>query len=351
MSSPVAGYPTAPQQGQPVRDQYGNIVQQAPQGWQPPPVQQQQGQPQLPQQVQQQLQNGQLDMNARVSGPGIPQELQGRTLGEVFRFYGVMREDFLARADREKQGFQQPQQQGQPQQQTPGSPQYRPPQQQYAPQQQQPQQISEDVIRRVAVEAVAPYLQPMQQATAAQVESQVRARFPDWNNFDQAIRQQLQGASSEQLLQPGLWEAAYYLAKGRAASNPQQFQGQPQYQQQGVPVQNYQQPPQQYYQQPQQGYQPPQQQGFGFVESPTPSAPTPGTNGGANSVGPHDEVMARRWNLPVEEFRAWKGGNVPPVGAQVQTQNQMQYPQQQPPQPPPYGYPMTQTPNGGYYGR
>ena len=361
MSYPVAGYPTAPQQGQPpLRDQYGQVIQSAPpQGWQPPPVQAPPPQPvppqqyqQPPQQAPQQGQPGQLDMNQRLHGPNVPPEIQGKTLGEAMRFYNVMRQDFLERQQGQRQ--QQPQNQGVAPGQQPGQPQYQgqQPQRGYIPPQQQESQ--DDAIRRVAADAVrsvvAPILQPIQQASSRTVKQGVAARFHDWGQFDQQIEEMLSGADPSVLMNPGIWETAYYNVKGRAFSQPPQ-QGQQQFQQ-GAPAPQQFQPQQQPWQTAAPQAQPPYNPNGYFVESPTPAAPSP-TGAGPNVAEPHDHIMARKFNMPVEEYRLWKGGNVaPPPQAQVQTQQFTQQPPQYPQQQPaPYGYPMVSTPNGGYYGR
>src|SRR5690348_9418454 len=89
--------------------------------------------PQLPPQFAQAPQGQQFDPNQRLYGPGIPHELQGRTMGEAIRYYGIMREDFVRR-QQAPQGQPQAQPQGQPQGAPQGAPQY--PQ---APTQGQPQ--------------------------------------------------------------------------------------------------------------------------------------------------------------------------------------------------------------------
>jgi hypothetical protein len=152
----------------------------------------------------------------------------------------------------------------------------------------------------------------------------------------------LQGAQPDVLSNPESWRAAYFHARG-AASAPQrqqqQQQGQQPQQHQGGPPApagfqpNW--PPQQQPQQhPQQFFQVQPQQQF-FVEGPTPSAPAGGP--GQQGNDPRDEVMARRFNMPVEVYRAWK----PPVqGTQYQQLGPLPRPSNGVPPQNPFGWPV-----------
>lgn len=343
MTAPNGGF-TTPQQPQ---NQFGQTApQMPPQGWQPQQPQNQQ----QPAPGQQPAPAG-LDMNARLSGPSIPQELQGKTVGEALRYYGVMRQDFINR-NYSQNNAQQPQgqaPQAQPQQQP--QQQFAPRQQngQYAPQQQTQApafQPTEDSVRRIAQEAAAAAMAPVAQVSAGTVYDQVSRSFPDWAQYDAEIRQTLANPENPSvLLNPEIWKSAYFLAKGKALSEGRVQQ--PQVGPQNAPVNQYgntiQSPPQPVqqpqYQQPYQGqpqYQqpaqpqqvdqwgrpiapPPQPQQY-FVESPTPTppqAPAFGTQQ-PGAPGPQDEIMARRFGMSVDAYRQWKGGNVPPMQAPAQ---------------------------------
>jgi hypothetical protein len=329
----------------------------------PPPGFQQpqpQYQPQQPQQMPQQLQGS--DLNQRLYGPGIPAELQGKTVGEGLRYYGIMREEFIRRGQQQPQQPQaQPQQQ--PQQQFQQQPQGQPSAQPRGPQQPQGdpmRQYVEEAIRQVMPEMLAPVVQPIQQQNLQRIYQETKSRYPDWQQHEAAIIQSMQGADPQTLSNPAAWEAAYRHAVGdavvrqRQGQQPQQAPG---YQPYGFGGQPQQQLPPQFDSQAQ--YRPPQMQGANgaptFVESPTPPPPQMPQQG----YDPADEMAAKRFNIPVEVYRSWKGGRIgllhqPAQGIQAQTPygQPVQQPQPQmqgyPPQPqyPPQGFPQVPP---GYY--
>lgn len=317
---PMPGYQPQPQQppqyqqpmypaGQPL--QYNQQP-----GFAPAPAYGPQYQPQQPAPLPQQFSGA--DLNARLGGPGIPQELQGRTVAEGLRYYGIMREEFMRQ--RQMQQGQQPLQ-GQPQQQPqsqPQQPQFQQPQQQpFSAQPRVPGQQSAQgdpmreyitqSLREVLPEMLAPVVLPAQQRAVQDTYTQVRSRYSDWQQYEGDIMQSLQGANAQQLSNPEVVEAAYFFAKGRAQSRAPQGQPQPPY---GTAPQYQPQWPQQPQQAPPQqwpGYQPqPQfQQQPAFVEGPTPPAPSQfGPQGQQND--PRDEIFARRSNMPLEVYRSWK---------------------------------------------
>lgn len=360
-------YPAYPQQPVLTQQPWGPAPVAYPQQpqYQPPPQYQPQQQPQQPQQPQYQPQQPQgLDMNARLSGPQFPRELQGRTMQEAMQYYNLMREDFIRRQQAAQQAQPQggqPQPQPQPQQQAPGTAQPRVPQQQDTM-----QQFVQDAVRQVMPEMLAPIIVPQQQRTMQETYARTAQQFPDWGQFDADIRTSLQGADAATLSNPAAWEAAYFHAKGKAMSRAPQGQPQAPY---GAAPQNgngaappmppgYQQPsvPQWNGQQVQQQPQPYQT----FVEGPTPQAPNggPGYSGPAD---PRDEMFAKRFGIPVEVYRSGKalqGQTQAPV-PMLRMPVQQQFnggPQAPPPQgqfmPPqnfqPYGYaaPLPVGPNG-----
>jgi hypothetical protein len=293
--------------------QYAQQPGYAPQPIYPAPQYQQQP-PQLPQQFQGQ------DLNTRLNGAGIPQELQGKTVGEALRYYGIMREDFIRRQQQQPQQLQGQPQGGQQQYQQPqgGQQQYQQPQggqpsaQPRVPQQQQDpmRQMIREELGAAIPQALAPITGPLQQDQLAKTYHGVRQRYQDWQHYDAEIQQSLNGAPMETLLNPNAWEAAYFHAKGKRATFPQAQQ---------VPQQGYQPYPSAMGYQPQQQFsqvqqQPPQQfQPGSFVEGPTPPAPQFGPSG---QNDPRDEVFARRFGIPVEVYRAAK---VNPDAAAIQT--------------------------------
>lgn len=258
-----------------------------------------------------------LNLRIRHGDPAYPPELWGKTLGEAMRYYSVMRQDFMVRNAPQQQPQQPPPQAPyqrqpvmQPHQQPQGFPFQQPaPIQQpnyggyQAPQQpQQPQGFDEGRLGQLVQDAVSQALGPVQQVSAQNVYQQVRSRFPDWAQYDAEIQMAVSGASPQQLLNPQMWESAYFFVKGRVLSDPNRQQ-QPQYAPQGDP-----------FGRPMNGaiQTPPPSV---FTESSIPQAPgNPGGPGGGNqeAFSPHDIEMARRFGIPVEEYRAWKGGRVPP---------------------------------------
>lgn len=287
-----------------------------------PPVQPQpqiQGQPAVPPLDPRPVTGAELNRRIQHGDQNFPPELWGRTMGEAMRYYSIMRQDFIRQ---QQAGQRQPQLQGQPQQPqaAPQQPQYQPAQQPQPqqptgyipPQPQQPVEVplTLDAVQRVVEQTLSRAMAPMAQASAVSVQQQMRQRFPDWAQHEQAILAELQGADPSQLLNPQLWESAYYFVKGKwATENPQR--------QQMVFMDQHRQPP---INQASSGgpiYQPVPAEFF----SEAPTAPNQQTaNGQLND--PMDEVYARRFGMPVEEYRAWKGGRVPVP------QRQQQPPQQ-----------------------
>lgn len=325
------------------------------------------GPPQVPQPQPQQFQQPTgADLNARLSGPGIPQELQGRTVAEGLRYYGVMREEFMRQ--RQMQQQQQPLQ-GQPQQGQPQGQPQQPPQPQYSAQPRVPQapggadpmrDYITQGLREVLPEMLAPVIQPMTEDRVKQTYLSVRQRFPDFQQYEGDVMQALQGAGPAQLTNPDVIEAAYFYAKGRAQSRGQQ-PAQPGYQP-NWPSAGQQFQPQQPQPQAWNVPQPQFQQQPAFVEGPTPPAPQSfGPNGQQND--PRDEIFAKRYGMPLEVYRSWKTGQgqhdrlgvlrVPQAGIGPQQGNGQPMPQvPQQPQYPPQQFapqPQYQQPYPGYF--
>lgn len=289
----------------------------APSQFQPAPQQPPtQGQPVTPPIDPRPVTGAELQRRIQHGDQNFPPELWGRTMGEAMRYYAIMRQDFVQRQAAAQSGQQplqgQPTQQPAPQQQQqqfrqPQQPQYQPQQPQYQqptgyipPQQQAPAEVplTLDAVQRVVEQTLSRAMAPMAQASAASVQQQMRQRFADWMQYEQGILAELQGADPTALLNPGLWESAYYYVKGKSVSeNPPRQQ---------APIGGYGQPTNQSY--PGGPIFQPVPADF-FSEAPTAPAVQPNANGQLND--PMDEVYARRFGMPIEEYRAWKGGRVP----------------------------------------
>lgn len=298
--------------------------------FQPAPQQQPtQGQPATPPMDPRPVTGAELQRRIQHGDQNFPPELWGRTMGEAMRYYAIMRQDFVQRQAAAQSG-QQPLQ-GQPTQQPqrqfqdstvtqqrqgayvqPLQPQYQQPQQPTGyipPQQQAPAEVplTLDAVQRVVEQTLSRAMAPMAQASAASVQQQMRGRFGDWAIYEQGILTELQGADPTALLNPGLWESAYYYVKGKSVSeNPPRQQAPIGY---GQPQVNPSYPGGPIFQ--------PVPADF-FSEAPTAPAVQPNANGQLND--PNDEVYARRFGMPVEEYRAWKGGRVPVPQRQQQQQ-------------------------------
>lgn len=193
-------------------------------------------QPQYQQQFQQQQPQPQIqpqagaDLNQRLAGPGIPVELQGRSLGELIQIHNGLRQIHL-------QSLSQPQNQPTYQQQTPApaQPQVQP---STGPQSGTPawdwrnpephiQRATEAVVSRLFEERLMPALAPMMQNNAVQTITNARnsaAQHIGPQRFAQLeplIHQSLQGIDPRALMNPQTWVVAAERAAGVLALNPQ----------------------------------------------------------------------------------------------------------------------------------
>lgn len=322
-----AGMPAAqvPQQGQP--QQFAQAPQASPVAWQPagqpgapfegqvpylPPqqVRQQQpmAQPGQPMTVQQMQQQGmvpqqqwappaqpQLGAGTRLEGPGIPQELQGKTFGEAMQIYNGMRNVVLQQTAA-PQG--QPQvTQGQPQQ----------PQGIQQPQNQQGQPAAWDWrapeagIARVVNEQLQPVIQAMQPIIQQSQQSAVQAARNQvaqeigpavFAQLEPHIIQRLQGATPQGLQTAALWRTAAESVIGGLAL--QQGRQQPQAQQPQTA-------------QPQMaaaGWQPtPNLNGF-FTEQPNVGV----APGSSQTLTPQQAWAAQAMGMDPATYMAWGAG-------------------------------------------
>lgn len=267
-----------------------------------PPVQPQV--PQLPATV---------DLNMRIAqgDQRFPSELWGRTIGEAMRFYQIMRQDFVARQNELRN---QPQLAGQPAAQPLAQPAqlptpvYQPPR--YAAPAPQPPQAptgypSLDEIEERITSAMSRAMGPVNKVSGEAVYHQIRTQYHDWHLYDQDILASLQGADPSALLNPEIWRSAYFFAKGKKLTEAPPAVNVPAYS--GDPFNRA----------------APDTRGQPIITPPPPPPPSwfsesstaPGGPAGASNLDPMDEIMARKFGIPVEEYRAFKGGNVPPMPA------------------------------------
>lgn len=278
---------------------------QPPAGWQGQSPQYQQGQQaptSAPAQPQAQAQPSGLSMSSVIpqGDPNFPPELHGRTLGDAFRFYNIMKDHFQANppgrqqpAGRQPSTMQSmPGQAGQPTG-VQGQGQGQQPQGQPQAGQLTAAEFWRDPvnnIRALIQESLQPVTQASVQQQAQQVYQQVAAQNPDWRQYEGAIAQMASQADPHLLTNPEAWQRIYWMAKGQALSQGGQRQ---------IPAQTG-------------GYQGPGQvspapQQF-FTEAPTP--PTP--QSGAQQPTPLQVQMAQKFGQPLEVYMAHTGGRVPP---------------------------------------
>jgi hypothetical protein len=321
------------QQGQP---------QQGPQGWpqpqgfgvpyqgaapQPLPYQQptQQGQQQqVFQQQGQPQQQGvpQVGLNTRLDGPGIPQALRGRTLGEAIQIYGALEGQWAQRNGVTQTPAQQSLNQlGQGQQPQQGSAVQTQGQTQGQPTNPwtNPGQFFGDLFEQKLEQRLGPVIQHTQQQAVTQAFSIAKGGIADFTGLEAEVMQMLAGADPQSLANPATWIGAADIARGRQVREgryqPPQQQGVQQVQVPGQAPANW-----------QQGQNPAmmrsQPAGFNgqtalpaygfFTESPTaPSVSQFGGNGGAGQPTQLDYQAADKFKMPIQDYMAWKLGVQP----------------------------------------
>lgn len=305
-----------PQQPSPSQQIYPNQPQFAPAwqgGQQIQPGQQQQQQPALPWQQQRQQQQPQVpygtgpaasqqvqfDQQGRMFGPGLPQELQGKTMAEAVQLYGMMRQGYIAtQAQQRQQQPQQPQptptQQGQIQAQArPTSPWTDP----------------EGFFGRIIEEKLSAALAPVTQATfedqIGRTRDQIAAAYPIYAQVEPQVLQKLQGLPPETLTNPEAWKLALSAVLGERQLQPQR-NGQPQPQQNGQPQLPWG-SPMPIAQLPwQQAQQPQAHQSF-FTESPSAVmqggyAPGDQPLQGQYQLTPQQKEVARRFGMTEQQY-------------------------------------------------
>lgn len=244
---------------------------------------------------------GGLDPNMRLTGPNVPNELQGRTVAEVIALYGGMRNAIM-------QYVSQPQ--------TPPAPgAVAPPQAPAAqPGQAQPegwdwrnpvpaiQATVRDTVREIIQNEVGPALAPViqqgNQAAIVGAMQQVAAEVgPAFTTVQARVMQMLQGADPRQLANPQIWRTAANAAIGEAYT-----QGQLAPRQQGAPMAPAAQPQYPVPQPIPNQWAPPPSQSF-FTEQPGAGAGVPPVGLSAKEL-----EVARAMGKTPDEYAAWKGG-------------------------------------------
>lgn len=323
-NAPMPGFQQAqPQpQPQPQQPQYQQPAPQQPQGTFPqgtqPPYQPQ------PQQQQQQPQQPEVRIpdNFVLDGPNVPQELRGRTWGQVRQVYGALASEFIARP-----GAAAAPRPNVPQQPAP-QPQMQQPQQ---PQQNRAPSFWEDPegsIRRVVDEQLQPVTQRTMQSAAEDARRSAMAEIPDFGVLEAEMIPMLRAAPDARLLTDvNFWKSTADLARGRLMGRGEYQHVQQNQNQNQQPQQGFRQPAPQvvvgYTQQGQPIYGSPNQRGPGvavpaqqqfFTESPTP--PMNGTFLGGNQMNqwelsPEQKLYAQKMGMTEQEYRDWSGGIAP----------------------------------------
>lgn len=275
--------------------------QQPQQQFQQQPVQQQA----FPQPMQQQVQQA-VDPNTRLSGPGIPVELQGRTLAEAVHLYSGLRNTHLWAMQQAGQQAQQPVQQQSPQ----GG--RGPVQDQQQGQQQQapafdwrnPQASIASSVREAIQQTIVPMLQPiaannaMGQIQAARQQASNEIGAQTWAQIEAEVMNDLGGADAAALQNPRMWTTAAHAVLGRRFAQAQRGVQQP------VIPQNFNQP----------GAYPTQQ--IGRMQNPAPNLNSffteqsqQGQQGPQGvQLTPVQRQAAQMMGIPFEQYAAMAAG-------------------------------------------
>lgn len=294
----------------PQQQQAPQVPQYAPawQGGQPIQPQPQQPQPQYappgypqqqPQRQQAPAQAINVDANGRLFGPGLPQELQGKTMQEAVGIYGAMRQYTV---QQQAQQRPQPQQQAQqPQPQGPQVPAQRPSTNFFTD--------PEGAIERAVQRIVTPMLQPVLESTAetqiAQARQTVAQLHPEFAQYEGEVIQRLQGLPAQTLANPAAWRMALQQVVGERfmSGQLQQQPHQQQRQQQAQLPAGYPGAQPQQQQQVNMPWQPAAAPPF-FTESPS-AVMMQGAQGGpvgGVQLTPQQQEAARRFGMTNEQY-------------------------------------------------
>jgi hypothetical protein len=289
---PQEGYPVSqiPPQMQP---------QQQPAQW--PPRQQAPWQQQVPAQQAPMTQQPGVDLNSRLSGAGIPPELQGRTVQELVAIHNGLRQvhiQSLAGGQQPQAQLQQQAPQQQPATQQPGAP---------AWDWRNPGASTEAVVERALDRAITtrlgPMLAPLQQQSAistitaarAQAVNQVGAQ--QFAQLEPLINQSLQGIDPQALMNPATWVVAAERAMGQLILQGRMQQQQAPVQQSGPGVYPVQQVPP--------GHNPMPNLNTFFSETPNQGGPGVPQTGQLTAA---QSAAARAMDMTEATYAAWLGG-------------------------------------------
>lgn len=219
-TSPLSQMPARqlPWERQPQQQQ--QPVQQQQQFQQQPAQQQQQPAPQQQFQVPQGV-----DLNARIYGQNIPQELQGRTVGEVVGMINGLRQVHLSQMQ------QQPAPQAPVAQQQPAAPVAQPQAFDWKSPDQSIGRIVDDRLQNAIDTKLGPMLAPVllqgQVSQAQNAMQQAAAEIPNFQNMLPAIFAVLQGVPPNVLANKETWKTAAKVVAGESVLSGQHPQAQP----------------------------------------------------------------------------------------------------------------------------
>lgn len=238
--SGVLPYPAFPQQQQPQAPQQPPAQQlYGQQGYGQPPVVQQphhaqqgyqygqpaQGQPQpqggVPAGARPVAQGVYSDAQGRLYGPGIPQELQGRTMQESLQAYNVMRQAAIQNVRQPMPQQQQPVQQPAQQRQS-APPAGAAPRSIFADPDGFIEQKIGSILDQKLGQYLAPVLEQTQEQQIQQARTQVANLYPQFSQYEGAVIQRLQGLPPETLANPHAWRLALLQEIGEQTLRQQQ---------------------------------------------------------------------------------------------------------------------------------
>lgn len=261
-------------------------------------------QPAAPQTPQPQAAPAGLDPNTRLSGPGIPPELQGRTVAEALHQYSGMRQVVMQMVPGPQQaaplpGLPRPVAQPQPERVAqPAGPAAGP----VAWDWRNPEQSMRQAIGAELDSRLAPFIQDRQTVAIAGARTAMIAEFgPVWTQLEPMIRERLQGADADALQNPQIWKVATEAVVGQLAMQAAArgaMPGSPATQGGPVTAAPQMQAP---------GQQPmPNLNGF-FTEAPRVGAPV----AAGLQLSAQQEWVRGQMGMTAEDYYAWSGGAQP----------------------------------------
>lgn len=257
---------------------------------------------------QQQAPTTQVGLQTRLDGPGIPQALRGRSLGEAIQLYSALEASWAQRQAQPATPAQQSLSQMQPQQAT--NPAAQGAQQSAGTFWQNPEARLEETVSRAIESRLAPMIQHTQQQAVTQAYTTAKAGIADFEALEADAMQMLANADPQSLANPATWIGAADIVRGRQMREGryQPPQQQPSGASQLLMVPGQQTNPAMMRMQPASTAMP--AYGF-FTEGPT--APNVSQFGGASNAQPTqgDFQAAAKFGMPIGEYMAWKVGAAP----------------------------------------